>query len=104
MSATGKTTIVSTLAAAVLVATTTFASSACVGKGGQGTNTTQDGAKFQAYEALLQATDWGSWASWMSSSQKYGVAPGYKVQGMKFRCKQGGGLGWTCIVTAKMCK
>ena len=35
----------------------------CVNKAASGTNTTRDGAMFQAWEAVLQATDWGSWAS-----------------------------------------
>ena len=32
----------------------------CINKAGQGTNTTEEGAKFQAYEAILQATDWAT--------------------------------------------
>jgi hypothetical protein len=80
-----------------------FAQSGCVVKAGQGTNTTEDGAKFQAYEAILQATDWGMWASWMASSQKIGVAPGYSVSGLKSKCTKGG-LGSECIVQAKLCK
>ena len=31
----------------------------CINKAGQGTNSTEEGAKSQAYEAVLQATDWG---------------------------------------------
>jgi len=75
----------------------------CVVKAGQGTNTTEDGAKFQAYEAILQATDWGMWASWMSSSQKIGVAPGYSVSNVKSKCTKGG-LGSECVVQAQLCK
>jgi hypothetical protein len=75
----------------------------CVVKAGQGTNTTEDGAKFQAYEAVLQATDWGMWASWMASSQKIGVAPGYTVSNTKSKCTKGG-LGYECVVQAKLCK
>jgi hypothetical protein len=76
----------------------------CVNKAGQGTNTTEDGAKFQAYEAILQATDWGMWASWMASSQKIGVAPGYDVSGLRFKCTTGTGLGATCVGRAILCK
>lgn len=79
------------------------ADAACVNKAGQGTNTTQDGAKFQAWEAVLQATDWGMWGSWMASSQKVGLAPGYKVSNFKSRCKKGAGLGFECILQARLC-
>jgi len=75
----------------------------CLHKAGSGTNTTRDGAMFQAWEAVLQATDWGSWASFMSSSGKIGAAPGYKVSGLKSRCGSGG-LGYNCKVQATLCK
>jgi hypothetical protein len=80
------------------------ASAQCIKKAGEGTNTTEDGAKFQAYEAILQATDWGMWASWMASSQKVGTAPGYAVKDLKSRCTKGTGLGVTCRVQATLCK
>jgi hypothetical protein len=76
----------------------------CVNKAGEGTNNTEDGAKFQAYEAILQATDWGMWAQWMASSQKVGTAPGYKVSNLRSKCSPGGGLGYTCRVQATLCK
>lgn len=80
------------------------AAQGCVNKAGEGTNTTEDGAKFQAYEAILQATDWGMWGAWMASSQKVGVAPGYTVKNLKSKCTKGGGLGFTCRVQATLCK
>jgi hypothetical protein len=80
------------------------ANAACVTKGGQGTSITAEGAKFQAYEAVLQATDWSMWASWMASSQKIGAAPGYDVSKLKFKCSQGSVLGATCVVRATLCK
>ncbi|MGH6816595.1 MAG: hypothetical protein ACREC6_12920 [Hyphomicrobiaceae bacterium] len=76
---------------------------ACVNKAGQGTAGTEEGAKFQAYEAILQATDWSMWATWMASGAKIGAAPGYKVSKLKFRCKKGG-LGVECIGQATLCK
>lgn len=75
----------------------------CVLKAAQGTNSTRDGAMFQAWEAVLQATDWGSWASFMSSGAKVGTAPGYKVSNVKSKCKAGG-LGFECVMQAKLCK
>lgn len=75
----------------------------CISKAGQGTNTTEDGAKFQAYEAILQATDWGMWASWMASNPKVGTAPGYQVSKVRFKCTKGG-LGSECVGQATLCK
>ena len=76
----------------------------CVNKAASGTNTTQDGAKFQAWEAVLQATDWGSWSAWMGTSHKIGHAPGYAVSGLKERCGKGGSLGLECRIQATLCK
>ena len=75
----------------------------CVNKAAQGTNNTRDGAMFQAWEAVLQATDWGSWSSFMASGAKIGTAPGYKVSNVKSSCKPGG-IGFECVMQAKLCK
>ena len=75
----------------------------CVNKAASGTNTTKDGALFQAWEAVLQATDWGSWASFMASGAKIGTAPGYRVSNVKQKCGPGG-LGYSCKMQAKLCK
>jgi hypothetical protein len=91
------------LAAGALFAGTSAASAQCVNKAGEGTGGNKDAAMFQAYEAVLQATDWGSWAQWMASSQKVGVAPGYKVSKLSSRC-QPGGIGQTCRVQATLCR
>jgi hypothetical protein len=89
--------------AGLLGVASTGASAQCVLKAAQGTNTTQDGAMFQAWEAVLQATDWGSWASFMTSGAKVGTAPGYKVSGVKSKCSKGG-IGFECVMQAKLCK
>ena len=97
-------TLLSVLAGAGLLMTAGAAAYAqCVTKGGQGTGTTEQAAKFQAWEAVLQAIDWGSWLSWMGSSSKEGVAPGYKVSNLKVRCAKGG-LGAACKIQARLCK
>jgi hypothetical protein len=75
----------------------------CVNKAGEGTNSTVDGAKFQAWEAVLQATDWGVWGAMMSSKQEVGNAPGMKVSNLRSSCKPGG-LGQVCIVQATLCR
>ena len=92
------------LAAGVLVAAAAVAQAECVSKAGKGTGTSDDSAKSQAWEAVLQGTDWGSWASWMASGQTVGTAPGYKVSNVKSRCSAGGFLGRECVVGAKLCK
>lgn len=91
-------------ASLVLGAASPVLAKSCIQKAGQGTNTTEDGAKFQAYEAILQATDWGMWATWMASSQKIGEAPGYAVSRVRFKCQKGTGLGSTCVGQATLCK
>ena len=89
--------------AGFMLAAAAGAQADCVNKAGQGTGSTAENAKFQAWEAVLQATDWGSWASFMSSGMKIGTAPGYKVSNVKSRCKAGG-LGQECTMQAKLCK
>jgi hypothetical protein len=92
------------LAAGALVAAAAVAQAECVSKAGKGTGGSDDSAKFQAWEAVLQGTNWGSWGSWMVSSQTVGVAPGYKVSNLKSRCSAGGMLGRECVVGARLCK
>jgi hypothetical protein len=75
----------------------------CVNKAGEGTNSTVDGAKFQAWEAVLQATDWGVWSAMMGSKQAVGNAPGMTVKNLKSSCKAGG-LGQVCVVQATLCR
>ena len=62
-------------AGALLVASAA-ADAACVRKGGKGTGGSRDSAMFQAWEAVLQATSWGSWAGFMTSGMKVGTCPG----------------------------
>jgi hypothetical protein len=79
------------------------AAGACVNKAGEGTNSTVDGAKFQAWEAVLQATDWSVWSAMMATKQEVGVAPGMDVSKLRSSCKPGG-LGQMCIVQATLCR
>jgi len=80
------------LAGCLLLATANGAWAVCHANGGKGSAGTLEGAKFQAYEAMLQGTDLGMWASWMATDAKVGVAPGYSVRGLRFRCKRGDGF------------
>lgn len=71
----------------------------CIAKASIGTNSTEEGAKFQAHEALFQAVDWGLWAAWMAN----GSTPGYDVAKPKFSCTKGG-LGYECRAQTTFCK
>ncbi len=71
----------------------------CFKKAGEGTASTLEGAKFQVDEVLLQATDWGAWAEWMST----GKTSGYDFGKRKYKCKKGG-LGYSCVGQATICK
>ena len=79
------------------------AEAACITKAGRGTATSVDGAKFQAWEAVLQATSWGSWAQFMASGARVGSAPGYRVSNLRSSCKAGGMMGTECVITAHLC-
>jgi hypothetical protein len=98
-----KTSVRLLLAASALVAAAAVAQADCVTKAGKGTGGSDDSAKFQAWEAVLQATDWSSWGSWMVSSQTIGKAPGYRVSNLKTSCTAGGMLGRECRIQAKLC-
>jgi hypothetical protein len=87
----------------VAIASAVDAEAACITKAGRGTAGSVDGAKFQAWEAVLQATDWGSWAAFMAGGGKVPTAPGYKVSGVTSRCRPGE-LGHVCIMQARLCK
>jgi hypothetical protein len=90
--------------ALLLVAASASAAPTCVVKAGLGTGSSKDDAKFQAWEAVLQATSWTeAWSPWMSAGGKVGTAPGYKVSGVREKCKAGG-LGQECTMQAKLCK
>jgi len=52
---------------------------------------------------MLQGTDLSMWASWMVTGAKVGEAPGYRVDGLKFKCGPGG-MGQECRARAKFCK
>ena len=71
----------------------------CFKKAAEGTNSDEAGARFQAYEAILQSFDWGAWASWMSNK----TTPGYKIKTDRTVCKKGG-IGVVCTTQATICK
>jgi hypothetical protein len=93
----------SSFAAAPAFAQKAKSAQSCVNKAGEGTNSTVDGAKFQAWEAVLQATDWSVWGAMMSSKQEIGNAPGMTVKNLRSSCKPGG-IGQSCVVQATLCR
>ena len=89
-----------TVAAALLLAAAPAAAAgSCVNKAAEGTGSDEKSAKFQVDEALLQAVDWGAWASWMAN----GTTPGYNYGARKYKCSKGG-MGVVCRGQAKICK
>lgn len=88
--------------AGALAAAGATAQAECISKGGRGTGGSRDSAMFQAWEAVLQATSWGSWMQFMASGAKVGSAPGYKVSNLRSKCMPGG-LGTECVVSARLC-
>lgn len=100
--------IISTVAAVAALVVTAGAVQAagkakggnCVLKAAEGTGGTEQAAKFQVDEALLQAVDWGAWSAWMAS----GTTPGYSFGARTYKCKGGAGLGFTCRGSSKICK
>ena len=95
--------LTSVVFAGALIAAGAAAEAGCVSKGGRGTGGSRDSAMFQAWEAVLQATSWGSWGGFMTSGMKVGSAPGYRVSNLRSNCKPGGMMGTECVVTATLC-
>jgi len=90
--------------AAVFFITATAVQAECIKKAGEGTSGSRDGAMFQAYEIILQTTDFfGVWTPWITSGGRIGEAPGYVVKNPKSRCRKGG-LGYVCVYQAVLCK
>lgn len=76
----------------------------CVDKGGRGWGSNTQDARFQAWEAVLQATDWGMWSAWITGGAKVGTAAaGYSVSNVREKCSTDGS-GKVCIMRAKLCK
>ena len=76
----------------------------CIDKGGRGWGSNTEDARFQAWEAVLQANDWGMWSVWISTGAKVGqAAAGYSVSNVRERCSKDGAQ-QVCIMRAKLCK
>ena len=95
-----KTSMIVLAAAAALAVAGAAEAKTCFKKAGTGEAGSEKDAKFQVDEVLLQATDWGAWASWMAS----GKTPGYTFGPRSYRCSKGGSFGWKCYGQATICK
>jgi hypothetical protein len=72
----------------------------CFQKGAVGVALTEGLAKFQVDAALLQATDWSIYFTWVST----GTTPGYTFGPRSYRCGPGDVMGWQCHGSATLCK
>lgn len=76
----------------------------CADKAGRGWGGSVESARFQAWEAVLQDTDWGMWAVWITTGAKVGsAASGYSVRNMREKCGNDGSSK-VCTIRAKLCK
>ena len=71
----------------------------CFNKAAVGVALTEDLAKFQVDAALLQATDWSIYFTWVASAG----TPGYSFGPRKYKCSPAT-IGWECHGSAKLCK
>lgn len=102
-----KITLAACLAGTMMMATApeALAQANCADKGGRGWGSTTESARFQAWEAVLQGTDWGMWAAWITGGAKVGTAAsGYKVSNVREKCENDKGGGKVCLMRAKLCK
>lgn len=91
-------TLAAIAAAAVLSAAPANAKS-CFKKAAEGNALTEALAKFQVDAALLQAVDWGAYATWVTGNG----TPGYSFGPRSYKC-QAAGIGWSCRGSATLCK
>ena len=92
-----------TLAAAVAIAAAFAVTSAeaktCFKKAAEGTSATEYLAKFQVDAALLQATDWSIYFTYIGNNG----TPGYSFGPRTYKCAPGG-AGVQCTGSATLCK
>lgn len=70
----------------------------CFRKSAEGTAVTEALAKFQVDAALLQATDWSIYFTYVTS----GTTPGYSFGPRTYKCSSGG-VGTVCRGSATLC-
>lgn len=85
--------------AAIGLAAAPAEAKSCFQKGAIGNALTEDLAKFQVDAALLQATDWSIYFTWVSGNG----TPGYTFGPRKYKCTPGT-IGWQCQGAATLCR
>lgn len=73
-------------------------SKSCFKKAAEGNAISETLAKFQVDAALLQATDWAIYATWVTGAG----TPGYSFGPRTYKCTQSGL--WQCRGSATLCK
>ncbi len=71
----------------------------CFNKAAEGVALTEGLAHFQVDAALLQATDWSIYFTWVSGNG----TPGYTFGPRHYKCSPAA-IGWSCHGEAKLCK
>ena len=74
------------------------ATKSCFKKAAEGNAISETLAKFQVDAALLQATDWSIYATWVTGAG----TPGYSFGPRTYKCTQSGL--WQCRGSATLCK
>ncbi len=86
-------------AAAGLATAPAEAAHSCFKKASEGVALTEQLAHFQVDAALLQATDWSIYFTWVSGNG----TPGYTFGKRTYKCSPGT-IGWQCYGSATLCK
>lgn len=86
------------VAAAATIAAAPANAGQCFKKASEGTGVTESIAKFQVDAALLQATDWSIYFTYVAS----GTTPGYSFGPRTYKCSPGG-VGYVCRGSATLC-
>jgi hypothetical protein len=94
-----RTSLLMIMAAGALLAAAPAEAASCFKKAAVGTSVTEGLAKFQVDAALLQATDWSIYFTYITGNG----TPGYSFGTRTYRCSPGG-VGWECHGSATLCK
>ena len=86
--------------AAVAFAAAPAEAKSCFKKAAEGVALTESLAKFQVDAALLQATDWSIYFTWVGGAG----TPGYTFGPRAYKCSPGDAIGWQCKGSATLCK
>ena len=94
-----RTSVIAAIAVASALAAAPANAKSCFKKASEGTAVTESLARFQVDAALLQATDWSIYFTYISNNG----TPGYSFGPRTYKCAPGG-VGWKCAGSATLCK